>query len=199
MSERVLPGTSIREVTEGLTGIPAVGAVAAKLVGTACKGPLTPQFFGPSEIQKFIQTYGPADPSQYSTSTTTNPPQDLTLVRAGKLMFNAAPPGGIWVCRAAESGVKTAVGVAVTSGTNDTVEFTAKQAGAWFNNFEWKHEINENALGESVTESNTFWMYIPSYDYFDSSIDTSKTTARISANLFYGIEVAFEYQSETSG
>ena len=198
MSERVLPGVSIREVTEGLTGIPAVGLVAAKLVGTACKGPLDAQYFGPSELSKFVNTYGPADPYEYSGATGTNPPMELTLVRAGKLMFNAAPPGGVWVVRAAESDVQTAVGNAVTSGTEATIEFTAKQAGAWFNNFEWKHEINENALGETVTESNTFWMKIPSYDYFDSSIDTSKETARISMNQFFGIEIGFEYNAVTA-
>jgi len=44
MSERVIPGVSIREITEGLTGIPAVGAVAVKLVGTACKGSDEPRF-----------------------------------------------------------------------------------------------------------------------------------------------------------
>lgn len=197
MSERVLPGVSIREVTEGLTGIPAVGLVAAKLVGTACKGPLTAQYFGPSEVQKFVNTYGPADPYQYSGSTTTNPPMELTLVRAGKLLFSVAPPGGIWACRAAESSVDIGVGNAVTAGTG-VVKFTAKQAGAWFNNFEWKHLINENALGETVTGFNTFWMQIPSYDYFDSSVDTSKETARIASNIFSGIEVGFEYQAQTS-
>lgn len=198
MSERVLPGVSIREVTEGITGIPAVGLVAAKLVGTACKGPLTAQYFGPSEVQKFINSYGPADPYQYSQSTSTNPPMELTLVRAGKLLFGAAPPGGIWVCRAADSAVDIAVGNAVVSGTEGNIKFTAKEAGAWYNNVEFKHLLNENALGESVTASNTLWMQLPSYDYFDSSVDTSKETARISENIFQGIEIGFEYQAALS-
>lgn len=199
MSERVLPGVSVVEVTEGLTGIPAVGLVAAKLVGTACKGPLTAQFFGPSEVQKFVNMYGPADPYQYSLSTTTNPPMELTLVRAGRMLFGSAPPGGIWICRAADSGVETAVGNAVTSGTEGNIRFTAKEAGAWYNNFEYKHILNENVLGESVTESNTFWLYVPSYDFFDSSVDATKETARISANIFQSREVGFEYNAQTSG
>lgn len=199
MSERVLPGVSIVEVTEGLTGIPAVGLVAAKLVGTACKGPLTAQFFGPAEVSKFRKMYGPADPYQYSLSTTTNPAMELTLVRAGKMLFGSAPPGGIWVCRAAASDVETAIANAVISGTQGNIKFTAKEAGAWYNNFEYKHILNENSLGETVTESNTLWLYVPSYDSFDSSVDTSKITARISANIFQSMEMGFEYNAQTSG
>lgn len=198
MSERVLPGVSIREVTEGLTGIPAVGLVAAKLVGTACKGPLTAQYFGPSEVSNFVNMYGPADPYQYSLSTSTNPKMELTLVRAGKLLFSAAPPGGVWVCRAADSNVDIAVGNAVVSGTEGNIRFTAKQPGAWFNNFEFRHLLNENALGESVTGSNTFWMQLPSYDLFDSAIGTTDTAPRISENIFPGITIGFEYNAETA-
>jgi len=197
MSERVIPGTSIREVSEGLISVPPVGAIAAKLVGTACKGPTTPQYFAPSDVQKFLETYGPADPIQYSTSTGTNPPVELTLSRAGQLLFSAAPPGGFWACRA-ETGSVEAVGAAITAQTAGGLIFTAKESGAWYNNFQWYHKFNEDDGGVSVTDVNTLWMLVPSTQQFDSSIDTSQTTARISANVFTSEWKPFEYYS-TSG
>ncbi len=192
---------SIREITEGLIGVPAVGAVAAKLVGVSCKGSDEPQFFGPGELSKFLAEYGPADPYQYSTSTTTNPPQELTLVRAGKLLFSSAPPGGVWACRAQDGAVK-AVGIAIT-GTNLTVELTATEYGAWFNNFNYKHLENQDAEGNSMTafsgkRVNTFWLQIPSMEMFDSNM---QTTAIGSENQFYqdNLGIPFEYISQTDG
>lgn len=196
MSERVIPGTSIREVSEGLISVPPVGAIAAKLVGTACKGPTTPQFFAPSEVQKFLDTYGPADPIQYSVSTGTNPPMELTLSRAGQLLFTAAPPGGIWACRA-ETGSVAAVCEAVHC-TNQTagvgnITFTAKESGAWYNNFYYRHNVDKDDEGNVLTGTNTLHMTIPSIQQFDSSLDTSLVTGRVSANIFTTPEVSFEY------
>lgn len=196
MTERILPGVSITEITEGLISAPVTGAVACKLVGTACKGPSEPVLFGSGEVQKFIKTYGPADPYQFSTSTTTNPPMELSLVRAGKLLFDVAPPGGVWACRA-ESGAVKAIGNKLTLDIAGNIVMTAQEAGGWFNNFYFKHLLNVDASGVSVTDVNTFWMYVPSFDCYDPKMDT--TTARISANHFSGQEIAFEYHSETSG
>jgi len=181
MSERVLPGTSIREITEGLIGIPAVGSVAAKLVGTACKGSDEPQFFGPGELSKFLEEYGPADPYQYNSTTYvagTSPYGELSLVRAGKLLFGVAPPGGVWVCRALSGAVK-AVGAAVASTASDSVfNFTATEYGAWFNNFNFKFQADYDAEGNSMTAAvtkrlSTFWLQIPSSDLFDSAIEST--------------------------
>ena len=204
MSERVLPGTSIREITEGLIGIPAVGSVAAKLVGTACKGSDEPQFFGPGELSKFLEEYGPADPYQYNSTTYvagTSPYGELSLVRAGKLLFGVAPPGGVWVCRALSGAVK-AVGAAVASTASDSVfNFTATEYGAWFNNFNFKFQADYDAEGNSMTAAvtkrlSTFWLQIPSSDLFDSAIESTG----LSQNQFYKdtIGIAFEFSSLTA-
>ena len=199
-SERILPGVTIREITEGLIGVPAVGAVAAKLVGIACKGSDEPRYFGPGELSKFLTEYGPADPFHYSESTGTNPPVELSLVRAGKLLFNAAPPGGVWVCRAL-SGAEKAIGVAIT-GTNLTVTLTAQEYGAWFNNFNYKHFEDQDAEGSDLSSFSgkhvsTLWLQIPSHEMFDSAMQTA---AIGSVNQFYrdNLGVAFEYVALTA-
>jgi len=202
MSERVLPGVSIREITEGLIGVPAVGSVAAKLVGTSCKGSDEPQFFGPGELSKFLDEYGPADPYQYNTTAYaagTSPAGELTLVRAGKLLFSSAPPGGVWACRALSSAVK-AIGIAVASIASDSdYKFTATEYGAWFNNFNFKFQADYDADGNSMTTAvtkrlSTFWLQIPSTEQFDSAM-----TDVYSVNQFYKdtVGIAFEFSSLT--
>ena len=204
MSERVLPGTSIREITEGLIGVPSVGSVAAKLVGTACKGSDEPQFFGPGELSRFLEEYGPADPYQYNTTTYvagTSPYGELSLVRAGKLLFGVAPPGGVWVCRALASAVK-AIGAGCLSTASDSVfEFSAVEYGAWFNNFNFKFQVDYDAEGNSMTTAatkrlSTFWLQIPSLEQFDSAI----TSGVYSVNQFYQdtVGIAFEFSSITA-
>lgn len=185
MSERVLPGVSIREVTEGLIGVPAVGAVAAKLVGTACKGSTSAQFFGPGEESKFVAEYGPSDPYQYT--------DELTLVRAGRLLFSSAPPGGIWVCRA-QVATKTAIGTNVACADTGVVTLTAVEPGGWYNNFQFKHYPEEDAEGvdySSITDSlriSTFKLRLPDGIKFDSTM-----TGVISENMFFERELEFEY------
>ena len=201
MTERVLPGVSIKEVTEGLISPALAGAVAVKLVGTACKGSTDAQYFGPDELSKLKDEYGPLDPYHYNESTTTNPPMELNLVRAARLLYKAAPPGGVWVCRAQASSVK-AVGAAMTA-TNLTVTFTAKEEGAWYNNFQYNMQIEEDAEGNTYTayagyRPSTMKMRVPSYELFDSTLDTSNFAT--SDNQFFvntnGITFEF-YASST--
>ena len=197
MSERVIPGVSIREITEGLTGIPAVGAVAVKLVGTACKGSDEPRFYGPGELPNLVKEYGPVDPYHYSTSTGTNPPQELSLVRAAKILAKADPPGGVWVCRAVSSAVK-AVGEAAIGSTDLILQFTAQEYGSWFNNFNFKHESAKDAQGETVADVSTLWLQIPSIDLFDSENHATDFGSR---NKFYqdNLGTPFEYLAQTAG
>ena len=54
MSERTIPGMSFSENAIGLSGTPNPGSVGVIIVGTACKGPTTPQFFGSAEKEKFL-------------------------------------------------------------------------------------------------------------------------------------------------
>lgn len=104
----VIPGISFDEVTEGLLGTPSPGAIGIVLVGTACKGPITPQFFGSDELPKLVDMYGPADPYHYKDGNASEPVAELTLTRAAIQIFQGGPPpGGVWVKRIVESGVVT--------------------------------------------------------------------------------------------
>ncbi len=108
--ERVIPGVAFNEITEGLLGTPSPGAIGIKLVGTACKGPATPQLFGTDELPKLIEMYGPEDPYEYKDPNGAEPVAELTLVRSAKQIYEAGPPpGGLWVQRVLEGTVPKAI------------------------------------------------------------------------------------------
>lgn len=110
MNERVIPGVAFNEITEGLLGTPSPGAIGIKMVGTACKGPFTPQLFGTDELPKLIEMFGPEDPYHYKDGNASEPVAELTLVRAAKQIYEAGPPpGGLWVRRVDEGTVPNAV------------------------------------------------------------------------------------------
>ncbi|MHA2274133.1 MAG: hypothetical protein ACXAC2_00095 [Candidatus Kariarchaeaceae archaeon] len=115
MSERIIPGVAFAEDGEGLIGTPSPGAVGVLLVGTACKGPLTPQFFGTDQLPDLLEMYGPPDPYAYKSPVGLEPKAELTLSRSAIEIFTGGPPpGGLWCVRVAESDVVTGVGNAIT-------------------------------------------------------------------------------------
>lgn len=201
MSERVLPGVSIKELTEGLIAPGTPGAVAVKLVGTACKGPTDPQKFGPDELGRLKTVYGPPDPFRASEGTASGTPSaELTLVRAAELLYGAgAPPGGVWVCRASD-GTNYATGEIIATTTTQAITMSANFTGAWYNNFQYKHLIGENAEGVSKTDANVLCLKVPSYDYVDTVASNTNGT-RTSVNRWYDSltpEVKWEYHSQTA-
>jgi hypothetical protein len=114
MTERIIPGVTFAEDGEGLIGIPSPGAVGVLLVGTACKGPLTPQFFGTDQLPDLIEMYGPPDPYSYKAPVGLEPKAELTLSRSAIEIFTGGPPpGGLWCVRVAESDVVTGIGNAI--------------------------------------------------------------------------------------
>jgi len=115
MSERIIPGVSFTEDTAGLIGTPSAGAMGVLLVGTACKGPLTPQYFGAGQLADILNMYGPTDPYKYKNPSGNDPKAELTLVRSAiEIMWAGGPPGGLWICRIAETGAVTSVSQGIT-------------------------------------------------------------------------------------
>lgn len=203
MSERILPGVTISEVTEGLIAPRLPGSVNCKLVGTACKGPMTPQFFGADEHDKFRDTYGPSDPYQMAAQAGTNPAEELSLRRAGDLMFAGmslqAGAGGVWACRVGGATPVQSVlaGINHDGAATELVLMTAVEPGAWYNNVKYKHMVNKDADGGTYNGNNIFTLELPSNDKFDSENDT--TNNRSNYQFYAGDEYVLEYQSATAG
>ncbi len=174
-SERILPGTSFTEITEGLLSQPAVGSVGALLVGTASKGPVdTPVFFGSGDLLLLQRMFGPLDPFSYADGgVATNPVAELTLVRAANLLFDGGgPPGGVWVVRAAESGVTTALATAIQDDDLGWLAFAAAYPGQWYNH--WQVTVTNSKTADNDPNADTgvmlFEFAVPS----DLKMDTFK-------------------------
>lgn len=192
MSEEVLPGVTITEVDEGLLGTPSPGAIGVLLVGTAAKGPITPQFFGSDQLPNLIEMYGSPDPYSYKSPTGNEPPAELTLTRAAQQVFNGGPPaGGLWVQRATEGSVVTGVGNGMTIETAVPVDdgffvFTAKYPGQWYNNFKFEVQRGKDQNGAADTGLITIKFQIPSSVFYDSYLGASPASALVSTYRWFG-------------
>lgn len=117
-----IPGISFDVIKEGLIGTPVPGSIGVLLVGTACKGPVTPQFFGSDQLDDLLTMYGPPDPYSYKTPVGLEPPAELTLARAAIEIYNGGPPpGGLWCVRVAESSVVKGNGIGLAVSHYDTI------------------------------------------------------------------------------